>query len=317
MNVNLEDGSYNSYTDNFYQNKSSAIDILFVVDNSLSMYEEQTKLASRLDDFLDGLGGSDWQIGITTTDIDGGYYSTNGELLNYVSGDRKFNILRPEVLNVDLLFRFTMQRDETLYCGRRNDRSRCVSQPSADEKPFDAIIEAIDLRDSKNTGFFRQHSDLAFIILSDEDDSGKSSPEDLLATFTDTWGINKRVSIHGLIIKPGDDGCYNDQLTQMESAGWAGYGFEIESAVRRTGGILGSICELDYGNILLDIGANISPSSFALSRDPISIAEVQVTTPGGVLRAVSKDEYNLVGKQIVFRNQLPVGTKIDVIYLAI
>src|SRR4051794_20894940 len=43
-------------------------DILFVVDNSLSMAPEQKLLADGFHGFAQTLAGVDWQIGVTTTD---------------------------------------------------------------------------------------------------------------------------------------------------------------------------------------------------------------------------------------------------------
>lgn len=308
-----------SKTESFVSDSNSAIDILFVVDNSLSMYEEQTKVAEKLKSFLDGLGGTDWQIGITTTDIDGGYYSTNGELLNFVSSGQTYRTLTPKVQNVDLLFRYTMQRDETLYCGRLDDRSRCVEQPSADEKPFGAIVEAIKLKDTKNQGFFRPNSDLAFIILSDEDTTDTVDADDLANIFQRTWGYTKKVTVHGIVIEPGDSNCYNQQLAQMENRGWAGYGRGVTRAVKYTGGVIGSICDIDYGNILSTIGASISPSSFKLSRTPVNPPQMNITVTdktGSKVAVIPKAKYQIIGRNITFNSPIPQGARVDITYLA-
>src|SRR5262245_7250429 len=48
-------------------------DILFVVDNSGSMADDQENLARNLDKFIDviaGSSGGDYQIAVTTTDLD-------------------------------------------------------------------------------------------------------------------------------------------------------------------------------------------------------------------------------------------------------
>ncbi len=322
MTGDLSEGASNSNpftkTESFVNNNNSAIDILFVVDNSLSMYEEQTKVAEELSSFLDGLGGANWQIGITTTDIDGGYYSTNGELLHFVSGGRTYRTLTSGVQNADLLFRYTMQRDETLYCGRLDDRSKCVEQPSADEKPFGAIIEAIRLRNTKNQGFFRQNSDLAFVILSDEDTSDTVVPEDLVNIFQRTWGYNKKVTVHGIIIEPGDTDCYNQQLAQMENRGWAGYARGVTRAVKYTGGVIGSICEIDYSDILSNMGASISPSSFKLSRSPVKPPQMTVTVTdgsGSQVTVVPSSRYKVIGRNITFEQSIPQGARVDITYL--
>ena len=48
--------------------KAGLLDILLVIDNSDSMSEEQTKLASKLSALLTSINNSDWQLAIATTD---------------------------------------------------------------------------------------------------------------------------------------------------------------------------------------------------------------------------------------------------------
>ena len=59
-----------SHTDVFTQEEISKSDILFVIDNSCSMGEEQESLAAEAEDFIDTLvsKGTDFQIAIITTD---------------------------------------------------------------------------------------------------------------------------------------------------------------------------------------------------------------------------------------------------------
>src|SRR6185503_1771642 len=56
--------------DVFQQRRLNTVDILMVVDNSCSMVEEQDKLASNFQSFIDAFEGVDvdWQIAVTTTD---------------------------------------------------------------------------------------------------------------------------------------------------------------------------------------------------------------------------------------------------------
>lgn len=58
------------HEDVFQQNRLNTVDILMVVDNSCSMVEEQDKLASNFQSFIDAFQGVDvdWQIAVTTTD---------------------------------------------------------------------------------------------------------------------------------------------------------------------------------------------------------------------------------------------------------
>jgi len=61
--------------DVFQQVRRNTVDVLLVVDNSCSMWEEQDKLASNFQDFIDAFEGIDvdWQLAVVTTDM----YSPN------------------------------------------------------------------------------------------------------------------------------------------------------------------------------------------------------------------------------------------------
>jgi len=57
-------------TDVFQQVRRNTVDILLVVDNSCSMWEEQDKLAANFEHFITAFSGVDvdWQIGVVSTD---------------------------------------------------------------------------------------------------------------------------------------------------------------------------------------------------------------------------------------------------------
>ena len=65
--------SYSSKTnkDAFQQLRKNTVDVLMVVDNSCSMFEEQDKLAANFESFISAFDGInvDWQIGVITTDM--------------------------------------------------------------------------------------------------------------------------------------------------------------------------------------------------------------------------------------------------------
>lgn len=67
------DSSFTQLThqDLFVQNQLQTVDVLLVVDNSCSMVEEQDKLATNFDTFIQYFTDAnvDWQIGVVTTDM--------------------------------------------------------------------------------------------------------------------------------------------------------------------------------------------------------------------------------------------------------
>ncbi|MEC7985800.1 MAG: lamin tail domain-containing protein [Myxococcota bacterium] len=66
--------------DVFQQVRRNTVDILLVLDDSCSMYEEQESLATNFESFISAFAGADvdWQIGVTTTDT---YYAEQPGLL--------------------------------------------------------------------------------------------------------------------------------------------------------------------------------------------------------------------------------------------
>ena len=71
--VGCSEYAYTSKTtkDVFQQRRKNTVDVLMVVDNSCSMFEEQDKLAANFESFIDAFEGIevDWQIGVVTTDM--------------------------------------------------------------------------------------------------------------------------------------------------------------------------------------------------------------------------------------------------------
>src|SRR5688500_1047158 len=59
-------------SDEWAQAPSNEVDILFVVDNSFSMEEEQLALAEGFPEFIEGLSGSntDFHLGVISTSFD-------------------------------------------------------------------------------------------------------------------------------------------------------------------------------------------------------------------------------------------------------
>ena len=121
--------SYSSKTtkDVFQQRRKNTVDVLMVVDNSCSMFEEQDKLAANFSGFIDAFDGTDvdWQIGVVTTDmvtegdqgaLRGGddeliLSSPDGRVIDRVSYDSSWSI-QPGV---------AMQLSSTVLDGTDND----------------------------------------------------------------------------------------------------------------------------------------------------------------------------------------------------
>lgn len=84
--------------DLFQQDRRNTVDVLLVVDNSCSMVEEQAKLASNFDNFIQFFDDADvdWQIGVITTDTVQDRFQ--GRL---IGGDDELVLLNAEGRTVD------------------------------------------------------------------------------------------------------------------------------------------------------------------------------------------------------------------------
>ncbi len=189
------------------------VDILFVVDNSGSMSEEQRRMANAFPNFYHELelAGLDYRIGIITTDVlpenhpnYDGEALRNGNLLQFPNGDF---YLTPDTRNIVNEFTETIQRDETIYCEQSGYRN-C---PSDDERGIYAAYLAVN---ANKENFFRENGHLAIVFLTDEDVRGFGTssdqyiyrmpepldyPENLLQVIETRLGRNTDVSAHAII----------------------------------------------------------------------------------------------------------------------
>ena len=279
------------------------------------METKQRKMGQRFPNFISSLKDIDYQIGITTTDVSGpapsgSGWATDGRIVTYVGSP--VNILTPSTPDADRLFLNTIQRSETLDCGKRRTFPYC---PSSNEQPLKAMIMAIDERFKANSGFFRDGVDLAIVVLSDEDEMSNGSsraitrPYQVVNAFRAAFGDRKRLMVHGIIIKPGDKKCRDQQLKDV---GIGYYGTQVSALATETGGRTYSICETDYGKHMSSISQDVLKlvSSFELDHEVADAKNVEVT-----LSPALRIGWRVEGRLLIFDTPPPAGTRIEVRYL--
>ncbi|MBX3020543.1 MAG: hypothetical protein KF799_02600 [Bdellovibrionales bacterium] len=274
----------------------SKVDILFVIDNSGSMKNKQEKLAPGLSDFIYSLGNINWQIGITTTDTSNGVHGVKGALVPLSNGQK---ILSAGTTNYENVFKQSVVRSDDCNGG-------C---PSSDERPLQAIVNAVEKRHNQNAGFFREGSDLAVVILSDEDEmyalsSPPVKPSAVVQSVKSAFP-NKKLTVYGIITKPGDMDCF----AQVTPDGK--YGTYTAELAQMTGGLLGSICDTNYSGTLTSIGGNLvgGLASLTLSSPPIPSSvqlDIKPFDPGL--------SWRLMGNTVQFNKQPNQGTRVIVRY---
>jgi hypothetical protein len=176
-------------------------DILFVIDDSGSMSEEQANLAANLGVFIDRLATlpiqDDYQIGVTTTDVDNfgggttfspGHPYPAGALVAIAQDANGLGIPGSFIYDTATYpatngwggNRILPKGSPTLI---RDFKANVLvgTVGSGKEQPFRAAKMALTDRilDGTNAGFLRPGAALAIIIASDEDDCSDSPPTDV------------------------------------------------------------------------------------------------------------------------------------------
>jgi hypothetical protein len=167
------------------------LDILFVIDNSNSMREEQDAVSRELTGFIDELkrgGGvpSDFNVGVITTAV---YQNARvGGMVYYLPYPLQAGRLRP-VPNYFPDGGFELETDnERLLIGTDPEFlpkfARLVRQGvfgSGQETPFEAIrlallsdLAKVPIADGGNGGFLRNDARLLIVVLTDEDDCSET-----------------------------------------------------------------------------------------------------------------------------------------------
>lgn len=136
----------------------AALDIVFVIDDSASMAEEQQELIDRMPGFLTALDGLQWRLGVTTTTVSGSFSP-------FLPGE----LVQPEGCGMT---RPWVEAGDTGILDVVDCIGAVGTGGSGYEMPLRATELAITDRvsDGSNAAFFRAGTPLAVFILSDEDD---------------------------------------------------------------------------------------------------------------------------------------------------
>ena len=271
---------------------SKKLDVLLVMDNSMSMYQERVERRVRKNyrGFLSELKGLDWQFSMITTDARGDKpkesgrrvpFKLDGSLVLSPKSDNPERNLIETLIN----FKGGSNREEAIW----------------------STSKAIAL--AENQEFFRADANLAVIIITDEDEksTGKSSkpqnqPETLLQQISDKWGSSKSVQFHGVIWNAAEKGC--------ETAYRRGRVYE--RLINATNGKVHSICQPTYSKGL---------KGFAdLAKGGDIIWDLQCEPVGGAFDVsyspdpASRPSVSLNGSRLTFSPGPPQGTTVRLKY---
>ncbi len=311
-----------------------------------------SQLDNRFIDYRIGIITTDVSSGATTSAADDGASSVlyneprainqNGALQdgNLVPFGNGSAFLTPSVSDKETLFSDNIQRKETKQCEdflRQYPNSSPPADkfhancPSGDERG----IFAANLFFEKNpSSFIRPNAHLAIVFLADEDVRSslyttggsyaleeKDKPETLLNKVKSAYS-GKSLSVHSIVVKPGDTACEGKQDRQMGPASinpthgvtfnqvLGSQGVQYAKATELTNGILGDICANDYGSQLANIGANIV--------DRISEVSLACSAPQDLTVSISPSKEGLTwtvnGSALNLSESLDPGTQIHLTY---
>ena len=227
------------------------VDILWMIDNSCSMANEQSDLTENFPFFMDFFVGSglDYNVGVTSSDLDGNYNGSKGKLRD-VAGAR---YLTPDTLNPIEVFE-AMATMGTMGSGT--------------EKGIGAVYMALETnRDTTNFGFYRDDAALHTVIISDEPDLTPQNDIDL-DEFIDWYD--------GL--KPNNDDRTFSAVIDMN------LGSRYKTAAIEVGGIIWSLLDENWPQVLEELGIQASglKREYFLSQRPVlGTVSVTVTEQNG------------------------------------
>jgi predicted small secreted protein len=243
------------------------VDVLFVVDNSCSMEEEQEALGANFDAFLEFFVGSglDYHVGVVSTDM---YDPQHAGALREVNG-----------------FRWLQEGTDDPQ-GLLDTMVNMGTEGHWVEKGRAAAYTAVELlAESTNEGFIRDGAGLHITVVSDEDDESDGSPISR-QEFVD-WMLNARdnrqlVSFNS-IVGPAT-GCQ----TALEP------GSDYLAVTQAVGGVDWSICTPEWDGVLELLGFRAAglQQEFFLSQLPVEdTIEVSVESAGAVTTFERGEEF--------------------------
>lgn len=251
------------FEEGFRQQNYDAVDVLWVVDNSCSMDEEQGQMRTNFASFISEFVALslDYQMAIVTTDMDN--RSQAGQFVG--------SIMTPATPNIETEF----QRQANQGSGG-----------SGDERGMDAVYAALTepLRSGTNAGFIRDEAALAVVVLSDEDDFSRIADATFQSWFQGLKADAAKVSFNAIVGDPTTGGLFSGGCTD-----WAGSTMLSASAGDRyvnmanaTGGVWRSICYADYAETMQHISLTSAGmvTTFNLSETPTNFGLIQVWVGG-------------------------------------
>jgi len=268
-------------------------DILFVVDNSCSMSDNQAQMSTGMQGFVDTLddAGIQWQAGVTSTDMGTRGSPLQGRLVSV--GTELWS--SPDIADP---------------AGWLHSAIQLGVNGAGEEQGIAAAYAAAELRrTTDNAGFFRDDAGLHVVVLSDEQDqSDQATPElvpidDFIDWMEGQRGPNTSVSFSSFVCVASAAPCQAFDLGTRY--------LDVTDAV---GGIVWDInddIDLGVNAVASSIVANAGFRTLELASTPADPAALEVTIDGVLLDA-SEYSYDVDSNSVVLTDAAPDGADIVV-----
>ncbi|MSQ02652.1 MAG: VWA domain-containing protein [Myxococcales bacterium] len=239
-----------------------AVDVLFVVDNSGSMIEEQDNLRQNFEGFMSYFtdSGLDYHVGVVSTDMDDRQQS--GKLQD--DDERNGRYIDNTYSGADAVASF-------------RQRAALGTNGSSDERGKDAAYTALTTEvDNTNAGFYREDAVLSIVVISDEVDYSRKISTLEFISWMNSLKPEDDQAWFSSIVGPAPRGCSSGAGNAEQGVGY----LEVTDGV---GGISYSICQSDYSSVLEELGMQAAglKREFFLSEAPVpDTIAVSVNTEG-------------------------------------
>ncbi|MGZ5278398.1 MAG: VWA domain-containing protein [Pseudobdellovibrionaceae bacterium] len=269
------------------------VDILFVVDDSGSMYSHQSNLANNIALFTNKFSKKSvlkFNIGVVTTDMD--CWPPTSCTSGFLVGTTK--VVSNSTPNMNKVL------GENFMVG---------TSGSASEESFSPVIEALSPANiaGPNAGFYRPGAALVVIFITDAEDQSNLQPKDFYNQLMTLKNQDaRRVFAYGAIVPSSDSDCNRDDFSMKP--------VKIESFLSlvyngANGQNVFSLCDPEYGKKLAGMAKDIVDEFggvFYLDRMPIE-STIRVTYGSADLPRDGNKGWSLDTE----RNAIVLGDNID------
>ena len=257
-----------SITDVLFQDPPTEVDILLVIDNSCSMEDEQEKLSQGFDEFVRffEVAEVDYHIGVTTTDMFNTGPGMEGRLARSSGG---VSIIDENTDDAEDIF------EELVQVG---------IEGAGIEQGLLAALSALrpPMSTGANDGFLREDALLTVIFVSDEEDYSVGGVNSYINSMREVKGQRARDAFNASALIGVDE-----ETGAPENCGGAAQGaaagHRYHDVAQQTGGVVGSICEDEFNDIVEEMGlksSRLRDTFFMTRQADLETLEVRVHEPG-------------------------------------